>query len=186
MEDCAQSLGGVYRGKPLGSWGAASGSSRFTPRRSSRRDRGGWSARTTPDLSSRVRDSIRYDERTDDHTALAFEMTSFQAALGTSQMARIDDFLKRRLAIYDFYSGDLPLGGHRACAARRPGRGHPLPVRREDRRRTETDNRRPCGARALPPGGRSSGRCLPTRQPESCPGPGGPTTGTSRSPCTRR
>jgi dTDP-4-amino-4,6-dideoxygalactose transaminase len=54
-------------------------------------------------LIGRVRDSIRYDERTDDHTAYACGMTSFQAALGTSQMARIDVFLKRRLAIHDFY-----------------------------------------------------------------------------------
>ncbi len=102
LEDCAQSLGGVYRGKPLGSWGAASAFS-FYATKVITTGLGGMVCSDDADLIGRVRDLIRYDERTDDHTAYACGMTSFQAALGNSQMARIDDFLKRRLAIHDFY-----------------------------------------------------------------------------------
>ncbi len=102
LEDCAQSLGGSYRGKPLGSWGTA-GVFSFYATKVITTGFGGMVCSDDAGLIGRVRDLIRYDERTDALTAYAYGMTSFQAALGMSQMLRIDDFLQRRLAIHDFY-----------------------------------------------------------------------------------
>jgi perosamine synthetase len=48
-------------------------------------------------------------------------MTSFAAVLGTSQMARIDDFLKRRLAIHDFYREAFSAAGIELAPAAQAG-----------------------------------------------------------------
>jgi perosamine synthetase len=102
LEDCAQSLGGTYRNRPLGSWGAASVFS-FYATKVITTGLGGMVCSGDAELIGRVRDLIRYDERTDGGTAYPFGMAAPQAALGTSQMERIDDFLRRRRAIHDFY-----------------------------------------------------------------------------------
>lgn len=102
VEDCAQSLGGMRRGKPLGSWGAASVFS-FYATKVITTGLGGMVCSDSAGLIDRVRDTIRYDERTDGCTAHPYGMTSFQAALGTSQLVRLDEFLERRRLIYESY-----------------------------------------------------------------------------------
>jgi perosamine synthetase len=102
IEDCAQSLGGSYRGNPLGSWGVASVFS-FYATKVITTGFGGMVSSDDAGLINRVRDLIRYDERSDGSTAYAYGMTSFQAALGVSQMLRLDGLLQRRRAIHDSY-----------------------------------------------------------------------------------
>jgi perosamine synthetase len=102
IEDCAQSLGGSYRTKPLGSWGAASVFS-FYATKVITTGFGGMVCSDDAGLIDRVGDLIRYDERSDVSTGYAYGMTSFQAALGVSQILRLDDLLRRRLVIHDFY-----------------------------------------------------------------------------------
>jgi dTDP-4-amino-4,6-dideoxygalactose transaminase len=102
IEDCAQSLGGGFKGRPIGSWGTISVFS-FYATKVITTGLGGMVCSDDAELVGRVRDLIRYDERTDNTTAYAYGMTSFQAALGLSQLARIDDFIRRRRQIHDFY-----------------------------------------------------------------------------------
>ncbi len=62
-------------------------------------------------IIERVRDLTRYDEREDEALALPYGMTSFQAALGLSQLVRLDDFLAKRQEIYHQYVQRLSPGG---------------------------------------------------------------------------
>ncbi|MBN2225015.1 MAG: DegT/DnrJ/EryC1/StrS family aminotransferase [Deltaproteobacteria bacterium] len=110
LEDCAQSLGGECRGKPLGSWGTAAVFS-FYATKVITTGFGGMVCSDDAGLIGRIRDLVRYDERTDVLTGYAYGMTSFQAALGASQMSRIDEFLQRRLAIHDFYRETFSAAG---------------------------------------------------------------------------
>jgi len=110
IEDCAQSLGASLRGRPLGSWGALSVFS-FYATKVITTGFGGMVCSDDGRLVERVRDLIHYDERTDDTTPYAYGMTSFQAALGLSQLSRIDDFIQRRREIHDRYRQTFSEGG---------------------------------------------------------------------------
>jgi perosamine synthetase len=110
IEDCAQSLGGSLKGKPVGSWGAMSVFS-FYATKVITTGFGGMVCSNDARLVGRVRDLIRYDERSDENTAYPYGMTSFQAALGLSQLARIDGFIRRRKEIYDLYRRSLSGAG---------------------------------------------------------------------------
>jgi len=120
VEDCAQSLGGSYRGRPLGAWGVASAFS-FYATKVITTGFGGMVCSNDANMIDRVRDLIRYDERTDRETAYACGMTAASAALGTSQMTRLDDFLKRRRAIHDVYRESFSTAGIGLRPAAGPG-----------------------------------------------------------------
>jgi perosamine synthetase len=120
VEDCAQSLGGALRGRPLGSWGTA-GIFSFYATKVITTGYGGMVCSDDAGFIDRVRDLARYDERTDARTAYAYGMTSFQAALGQSQMARLDDFLARRRAIHDRYREAFSASGIGLSPAAAPG-----------------------------------------------------------------
>ena len=58
-----------------------------------------------------MRDLIHYDQREDKKLRYNYQMTSFQAALGLSQLGLLDEFLSRRKKIADFYSEEFQRAG---------------------------------------------------------------------------
>ncbi len=120
IEDCAQSLGGTLGGRPLGSWGTA-GIFSFYATKVITTGFGGMVCSDDTGFIERVRDLARYDERTDERTGYPYGMTSFQAALGQSQIERLDDMIARRRAIHDRYREAFPAAGIELPPAAAPG-----------------------------------------------------------------
>jgi perosamine synthetase len=97
VEDCAQTVGAAVNGAAVGGAGdLAVGSFYATKLLTS--GEGGVVAGPAK-LVARVRDARDYDEREDLAPRFNYKMTEMQAALGRSQLARLDAFVARRRAI---------------------------------------------------------------------------------------
>jgi perosamine synthetase len=97
IEDCAQALGARLDGRPAGSFGALAVCS-FQATKLLTTGEGGAVAGPAA-LVARVRDARDYDERDDLAPRLNARLSDLAAALGRSQLARLDGFLARRRAI---------------------------------------------------------------------------------------
>lgn len=117
IEDAACALGARLDGKPAGTWGQLSCFS-FHPRKAATTGEGGAIRTVDPQLTRRLR-RLRNHGIDPESTPLSFEvagfnmrLTDFQAALGTSQLARYGALLegRRRLAgHYDNLLEALPV-----------------------------------------------------------------------------
>jgi perosamine synthetase len=121
--DGAHSLGGSMQGRPAGCFGDITTLS-FHPVKQITTGEGGACLTADPVLADRIRRLRNHgmtsaaEERTGarwryDVTMLGnnFRLTSFQAALGTAQLRRLDDVVARRTALADRYDtllSDLP------------------------------------------------------------------------------
>jgi len=105
VEDCAQALGAVVHGRPAGADGAAAVCSFYATKLVTTGEGGavGGSAATV----GRVREAREYDERADLAPRGNAKLTDLQAALGRSQLARLDRFITRRRAIAARYRAAL-------------------------------------------------------------------------------
>jgi dTDP-4-amino-4,6-dideoxygalactose transaminase len=105
IEDCAQALGAVVNGRPAGAAGAAAVCSFYATKLVTTGEGGavGGTAATV----ARVRDAREYDERPDLSPRGNAKLTDLQAALGRSQLARLDAFIARRQAIARRYRARL-------------------------------------------------------------------------------
>ncbi len=101
VEDCAQALGAVRDGRPVGSRGAAAVCS-FGATKMVTTGEGGLVGGGAG-LVARVREARDYDERVDLAPRFNYKLTDIQAALGRSQLARLDAFVARRRVIADRY-----------------------------------------------------------------------------------
>ncbi|HXG17431.1 MAG TPA: DegT/DnrJ/EryC1/StrS family aminotransferase, partial [Calidithermus sp.] len=99
--DCAQALGAVRDGRPAGSRGAAAVCS-FGATKMVTTGEGGLVGGGAG-LVARVREARDYDERVDLAPRFNYKLTDIQAALGRSQLARLDAFVARRRVIADRY-----------------------------------------------------------------------------------
>jgi len=112
--DAAHSLGGTFKGKPVGSYGSAAVLS-FHPVKSLTTGEGG---------AVLVRDKAEADflRQFKNHGIVGevqpgyipqtmlgynYHMTEFQAALGLSQLKRLNKFISRRRAVAEFYNQEL-------------------------------------------------------------------------------
>lgn len=102
IEDCAQSVGGEYKGKKLGSFGILSIFSFYATKVLST-GQGGMVLTNSKELLDKLRDLTEYDERENYVTSYNFSMTDFQAALGRSQLKRLGYFIKKRREIANNY-----------------------------------------------------------------------------------
>ena len=102
VEDCAQSLGCTYRGRRLGSFGAASLFS-FYATKVITTGQGGMLLTDSPALFNKARDLIEYDERRDYAVRYNYKMTDLQAALGLAQIKQLNRFIAKRRAIARYY-----------------------------------------------------------------------------------
>lgn len=103
IEDCAQSIGGTYNGKPLGSFGTISIFS-FTASKMMTSGEGGMVLTNDEKLYRFVCDHRWYAHKKL-HRALAYNyhMANLAAGLGLSQFARLNEFIKRRRKLATIY-----------------------------------------------------------------------------------
>jgi dTDP-4-amino-4,6-dideoxygalactose transaminase len=113
IEDCAQAVGGSYRQKSLGTFGHASIFS-FYATKVMTTGEGGMVLSSSKDLIDRIKDLREYDKRDDYKVRFNYKMTDIHAAVGLTQLDRLETFVQRRRGIakrYDqaFEPLDLPL-----------------------------------------------------------------------------
>jgi perosamine synthetase len=106
IEDCAQALGGTYRGRPVGSVGITTVCSFYATKMLTTGE-GGMLLSDSDVILQRARDLRDYDERASLETRFNYKMTDMQAALGLSQLGRLPAFLERRRALASRYAATL-------------------------------------------------------------------------------
>jgi len=102
IEDCAQSVGADFRGQKVGSFGFVSVFS-FYATKVFTSGEGGMVLSDSEDLISKIRDLREYDNRSDYSLRYNYKMTDMQAALGLTQLVRLENFLFRRKEIASRY-----------------------------------------------------------------------------------
>ena len=95
IEDCAQALGGTWRGRPAGSLGAAAAFSFYATKIITTVD-GGAVASPSADVLERVRGLRYYRHCGDGRMRFNYKMQNLGAALGRSQLKKLPLFLRRR------------------------------------------------------------------------------------------
>jgi dTDP-4-amino-4,6-dideoxygalactose transaminase len=111
IEDCAQALGAVYHGRPVGSFGAISVCS-FYATKVITTGEGGMLLSDSEFILKRVRGLRDYDGRTDHEIRFNYKMTDTEAALGLSQFRRLGSLVDRRRGLasrYTTHLGSLPV-----------------------------------------------------------------------------
>ena len=102
VEDCAHSLGGFYKGKPLGSFGDITIFS-FYATKVITTGHGGMLVTNNKKYYKIVRDLIHYDRRKNYRVRYNYQLTDFAAAIGNVQFKRIDNLFKKRRYIASKY-----------------------------------------------------------------------------------
>jgi dTDP-4-amino-4,6-dideoxygalactose transaminase len=102
IEDCAQAVGALHNGQPVGSFGRLSVFSFYATKMLTTGE-GGMIATDDLELLDRLRDLREYDERSDLQYRLNAKLTDLGAAIGSVQLSKLPSFIARRRAIADFY-----------------------------------------------------------------------------------
>jgi perosamine synthetase len=106
IEDCAQTIGVSYHGRPVGSFGAAAICSFYATKLVAAGE-GGIVASASSTLLAKVRDGRAYDERRRIASGFNFKLSGLHAALGLSQLRRLPQMVSRRRQIARRYDGAL-------------------------------------------------------------------------------
>lgn len=112
IDDCCEAIGAEYRGRRLGSFGAA-GAFAFYPNKQMTTGEGGMVVTDDPRLAELCR-SYANQGRSEmgawlrhERLGYNYRMDELSAALGLSQLARLEDFLVRREAVARSYGERL-------------------------------------------------------------------------------
>ncbi len=111
IDDCCEALGAEYKGRKLGQFGSG-GAFAFYPNKQMTTGEGGMIV-TDDDRIARLAVSLRNQGRDSgawlSHARLGFNyrMDDMSAAIGCTQMARLDDFLAKRAAVAALYTSRL-------------------------------------------------------------------------------
>lgn len=103
IEDCAMSLGAIYKGKMTGSFGIASIFS-FYATKVITTGEGGMVLSNSADIISKIKDLRSYDERNEYTLRFNCKMSDLQAAIGQIQLTRLPQFIARRQEIAAIYN----------------------------------------------------------------------------------
>lgn len=106
IENCAQSLGARYKGRPTGGFGDVSIFS-FYATKMIATGYGGMVCSKNRDLILKVKDLIDCDERDDYKMRFNYKMSDMAASLGLSQLERLGSFISKRKDIAKFYNKNL-------------------------------------------------------------------------------
>ncbi|MBP9716663.1 MAG: DegT/DnrJ/EryC1/StrS family aminotransferase [Candidatus Levybacteria bacterium] len=98
INDCAQSIGGIYKGKPIGSYGDLTIFS-FYATKLITTGQGGMVLTNNKRRAKFMRDTIDYNGRTNYKVRFNYPMTDLSAAVGNVQLKKLDSFIKRRREI---------------------------------------------------------------------------------------
>jgi len=105
VEDCAQAIGARVAGRAVGSRGALAIGSFYATKLITSGE--GGAVAGPAERVARVRDARDYDEREELIPRFNLKLTDIQAALGRSQLGRLDTFVARRRAIATRYRARL-------------------------------------------------------------------------------
>ena len=103
IEDCAQAIGASYEGNKLGTLGDIGVFSFYATKIITAGGQGGMIVSKNKNLIDLARDYIDFDMRHDNLSRFNFSLTEVQAAVGCSQLSRLDTILQRRAEIWDSY-----------------------------------------------------------------------------------
>ena len=106
IEDCAQSIGALYKGHYTGSLGVCSIFSFYATKMLATGE-GGMVLSDDDRLINIIRELRDYDGKDQYSIRYNYKMTDFQAALGVSQLKKITSFIKKRKEIAQFYNMEL-------------------------------------------------------------------------------
>ena len=112
IEDCAQAIGGTYKGKELGSYGDLSIFS-FYATKMMTTGQGGMVLTDDEALFEKIVDLREFDGRNDYKPRYNYKLTDIQAAMGLVQLDRLDEFVRSRRIIARLFTSafsKLPLG----------------------------------------------------------------------------
>lgn len=123
IEDCAMSLGSTLNGRKSGALGSIAAIFSFYATKVIAAGEGGMVASNDEALIGRVRDFAHYADKTDGNARFNFAMTDMTAALGLSQLAKIESFIERRRIIAGRYSKRLA-GSNATLPSERSGERH--------------------------------------------------------------
>lgn len=110
IEDCALAAGATVGGRKAGTFGDVAVFS-FYATKVLTTGQGGMLLTSTPSLLSCVRDLMSYDNRHYLSESHNYDLTDFQAALGRSQLSRLDEFIERRRQIARRYDAAFQAAG---------------------------------------------------------------------------
>jgi len=102
IEDCAHSIGAEYKGKKVGSLGEASICSFYATKMMTTGE-GGAILTNNRELYGKIVETREYDKKPLNTIRYNYKMTDFQAALGLSQLKKLNDFIRRRREIAEIY-----------------------------------------------------------------------------------
>ena len=106
IEDCAQALGAKLANRKVGTFGRVAVCS-FYATKVITTGEGGMLLSSDPDLLARSRDLRDYDKKDDFKVRFNYKMTDLQAALGRSQLQKVESFLGQREEWAGVYSKEL-------------------------------------------------------------------------------
>jgi len=106
LEDCCQSIGGMFKGRPMGSDGTAAVFS-FYASKIVTGGQGGMIWDRTGAVSEAARDYREFDCREEYVPRFNLQMTDMQAAMVRSQLRRLSDIRARRQKIHGIYRARL-------------------------------------------------------------------------------
>jgi len=106
IEDCAQSLGARYKNRLTGSFGHLSVFS-FYATKMITTGYGGMVASNSRKILDKIRDLNGPDKKKDYKVRYSYKMSDLEAALGISQLERVDYFIKERKEIANAYNSAL-------------------------------------------------------------------------------
>ena len=106
IEDCAQALGAELASRKVGTFGRVAICS-FYATKIITTGEGGMLLSSDPDLLARSRDLRDYDRKKDFNPRFNYKMTDLQAALGSSQLQKLERFLSRRQELAGVYNEQL-------------------------------------------------------------------------------
>ena len=103
IEDCAQSVGAAYKGKKVGSFGHCAIFS-FYATKVMTTGEGGMVVSNSDKILEKITDLREYDHKPNYIVRYNYKMTNLQAAIGISQLKRLDSFIYRRREIANLYN----------------------------------------------------------------------------------
>lgn len=103
IEDCAQSLGAEYKSRRVGGFGELSTFSFYATKMIATGE-GGMVLTNNKEIYARIIDVRDYDNKPLTPTKYNYKMTDFQAALGLSQLKKLQHFIERRRQIASLYT----------------------------------------------------------------------------------
>ena len=106
IEDSAQALGAELASRKVGTFGRVAICS-FYATKVITTGEGGMLLSSDPDLLARSRDLRDYDKKEDFNPRFNYKMTDLQAALGRSQLQKLESFLGQREALAGVYNEQL-------------------------------------------------------------------------------